>query len=230
MNDLNRLADRIQTLRDNNAQGAINLVTQQLKDIFEQLQLLVPENDLTACIEVFQNSSLLLEEKIEAIDHFLAQLTLKGKYLHFLQTRATEEILTSLVAKVWFNPYNIPGISSQYLCNSWIQLVTNKKITRTSRFTQDLLFESQKELQYLSTKGDPFEARMEAFFNSIYKKFPTSIYELLGEKDKSGLYFERFSFILHLLKNGKIKYDSTTKSLFLNPNFIENQDGETHYE
>lgn len=230
MNELNKLADRIQTLRDKNAQGAVDLVTQQLKDIFEQLQLLVPEYDLTICVDVFQNSSLLLEEKIEAIDHFLAQLTLKGKYLHFLQTGATEEILASLIAKVWFNTYNIPGISSQYLCNSWMQLVTNKKITRTSRSTQELQFESQKELQYLTSKGDPFEDRMDAFFKSIYKKFPTSIYELLGDKDKSGIYFERFSFILHLLKNGKIKYDSTTKSLFLNPNFIENQDGDSHYE
>jgi hypothetical protein len=217
MNELNRLADRIQTMRDHNAQGAIDLVNQQLRDIFEELQVLIPDNDFLACIDVFHNSSLLLEEKIEAIDHFLSQLTLKGKYLHFLQSGANEDDLSSLISKLWFHPYCMPGISTQFLWNSWNQLVTNKHITRIARNTDDLQFNNEKEHRIINKSGDPFETRMQTFFISIKNKLPNSLYQILGEKDDSAKYFENFSFILHLLKNGKIIYDCTTKLLNLNP-------------
>jgi hypothetical protein len=208
--NLDQLADHIATMRSYVSSGEISLIDQQLGPIFDSLRQLLTEDDLSKGLEILQNSTLFLTEKLDEINRFISQLSQREKYLRFLQQNPSDERLAGILSSVWNQPMRLFPFSIQFLHQSYTQLVQNKPIRRFFHSGEVLESPSVKPTMKIDDKAAEFEIEMNMFYDELHSKLPLNLTEILSPYTEPEAYYTHFSYLLHLLYLGKLFFDRTT--------------------
>jgi hypothetical protein len=218
--ELGLLLKRTQELLQRIDSDQETLLEEDLLAIFLELQELISPNDLKTGLSVLENGTLLLGRKIDEVKRFILYLTEKDQIIQYLETRASDEELADIFNKVWHMPVILPQVSVSFFSESWMKLVSNK--TQPTPFVpSEIAPIMEKQPILLAGNTELFEVSMNIFLNEIKMKLPASIDTLLEGILSQEVYFEQFSFILHLLQGGYLSYNSQSKQFKL---------GEEHYE
>lgn len=174
-----------------------------------ELKDLISPNDLDLGISIMKNGTLMLGHKIDEVKRFINFLTQKDQIFQYLTKSASDQQLEMLLSKVWHSPIQLPFLSLNHLNEAWIRLVSNKA-DRQQKAVTELPMIDEKTIASLTDFRDPFEDQMQTYLTTISSTLPASLEDILGDYGDSNLYFEQFSFILHLLQDGYLYFNKDT--------------------
>lgn len=202
------LALQVRTLKEKLDKGQISVIDQQLGRIFTQLKRLVTEDQILPALNVMQDGTTILGEKIEEIFRFILQLSHREQINRLLNEHLSDDHLAALLQQFWYQPCMPPQGSHSFLEESWVQLVKNKP-ERNDGATppEDQFLGAEPEQRPIESYQEPFEARMIQYFTSIEPSLPCRYAALMPKEIQSETDTEHFILFLHLMQNGKIHYN-----------------------
>lgn len=189
-----------------------SLLEEDLQYIFESLKSLLSPQDLEVGINVMNNGTLILQEKVTEIHHYITNLIQKDHIIQFFQNNPTDREIYELLHLSWQSPQTFLPFSQSFLDQSVEKLVTNKKYRQKYQEIVVPALLDNKEITIIETAKKPFIKLMKQFYLDILPLCPATIEALLlqSEKKKDD-YFAHFSIILHLLQAGYLTYNPKTK-------------------
>lgn len=211
ISNLQSLLLRTKEMREKLRAGEISLLNSDLKFIFQELQQFILPNALELSLEVMDNGTTILGQKLEQVHRFVSQLLEKEMALVYLKEHPSDEELHDRLMRVWHQPMQLPHSSIPFLIESWNRLIHNKK-ARQLRPLPSLNSSSMGVHNQITIDAqDPFETQMFAYFESIKNILPCPIDKLFSSVKTSLEYFEYFSYFLHLLQLGYLSFNKSTK-------------------
>ncbi|MHA1746147.1 MAG: hypothetical protein ACTSWW_09110, partial [Promethearchaeota archaeon] len=127
MNDLLSLFEKTEVLKNQIFLNHSSLLEEDLQNIFESLKFLLSPQDLELGINIMNNGTLMLQEKVTEIHHYITDLIQKDQIIQFFQNNPTERELFELIRLSWLSPQTFLPFSQSFLDQSVEKLVTNKK-------------------------------------------------------------------------------------------------------
>ena len=85
MNDLLSLFEKTEVLKNQIFLNHSSLLEEDLQDIFESLKFLLSPQDLELGINIMNNGTLILQEKVTEIHHYITDLIQKDQIIQFFQ-------------------------------------------------------------------------------------------------------------------------------------------------
>lgn len=203
---LSTLAQKLELLKQNLALGNTNLLEQDLRWIFDQLKSQITSKTLVEGLIILENSTLLLAEKIDALNRYIHNLNRGEIIWNYLNSGISDDNLISLFIPCWHSPLYFPTLSLDTIFKYWQQLRWRVPSTGTDPSKREFLDHSFIE-QSIESNDNPFDQRMMQFYQLIINRLPANLTDLLHDDVDPLLYYEHFVIILHLLKNGYLHYD-----------------------
>lgn len=214
---LEALSARIKTLKSLISVSPGAIVQEKLDSLFVELTNLINPQDLESGVDLMGDATQILQTKLNEIEHIVALLLQRDRLKNFLQNIATEQLLSSVIAHSWQEPFLIPTLSLEHLrdCFESLTKPRNKGVQKIDQIMP--LMSGDRAAFSIDGIEDPFEIRMLRYLEIIRPNLPDSLEKLLAH-DKSGdEYFEHFTYILHLLQNGYLLFDRENKQFSLIP-------------
>ena len=126
MGKLVDLLHQAQELRLLSTEHPNALLDRDLAGFFEELQALISPDEIEVALDIINDGTIILEEKLNQIKEFISFLTQKEKILKYLQNMPEDIILADKISQIWIPPIVIPNIAVSYIENSWNRLIGNK--------------------------------------------------------------------------------------------------------
>ena len=212
MEDLQTLFEKTEDLKKQIFSQHTSLLEEELHGIFDSLKNLLSPEDLELGIKIMNNGTLILQEKVTEIHHYITDLIQKDRVIHFFQSDPTDHELYAMMCVCWQTPQTFLPFSQAFLDQSVDQLITHKKARHTFQAMPVPALPDKKDITMIDALQKPFLERMRQFYHAISPRCPATIDILLfqSEQNKED-YFAHFSIILHLLQAGYLTYDPDTK-------------------
>jgi len=212
MENLQSLFEKTEVLKNLIFHNHTSLLEEDLQDIFDSLKSLLSPEDLEMGINIMKNGTLILQEKVTEIHHYITDLIQKDEIVQFFQNNPTDRELFELIRLSWHSPQTFLPFSQSFLDKSVEKLVTNKKYRQKYQEIAVPPLPDNKEITLFETSQEPFIALMKQFYIIILPLCPATFETLLlNSKKNIDDYFTHFSILLHLLQAGYLTYDPETK-------------------
>ena len=207
MGKLVDLLHQAQELRLLSTEHPNALLDRDLAGFFEELKTLISPDEIEVALDIINDGTIILEEKLNQIKEFISFLTQKEKILQYLQNMPDDNILTEKISKIWISPIVVPNIAVSYLEDSWIRLIGNKSTKIKFQLPTKPPQIQTKITTLLKTEEKMFEERLMEYLSEIQSRLPATLNIILSSEKNEQVYYEHFSMILYLLQEGFITYN-----------------------
>jgi len=212
MGELQSLFKKTEILKNQIFHNHTSLLEEELRDIFESLKSLLSPEDLEVGIKIMNNGTIILQEKVIEIHHYITDLIQKDQIMEYFNNNPTERELYNLILLSWQSPQTFLPFSQSFLDQSVEKLITNKKFRQKFQENPVPALPDNKEITIIDALQEPFIELMKQFCKDILPRCPATIEVLLLQSEKNREdYFAHFSIILHLLQAGYLTYNPKTK-------------------
>ena len=218
MSKLISLLERISFLKNQVLIGKKSLLDEDLESLFVEFKDLISESELETSIQIMDNGTIILEKKLDELRDFISIISQKNQILEFLKNSSSDESFVKILNKIWQTPLLLPNFSLSFLTKSFERLVLNKKSSNLEILFKDKPILASPEIRELPEIDKPYKMKMFEYLNSIRPILPATLDDLLNKNYSVDVYYENFSYILHLLPLGYLNYDKSSKIFFLNEN------------
>jgi len=218
MSKLISLLERISFLKNQVLLGKKSLLDEDLESFFVELSESVSENEIETSIQIMDNGTIILEQKLEELRDFISLISQKNQILEYLKNSSSNESFPKILNKIWQSPLLLPHFSLSFLTKSFDKLVLNKKSSNFGIIFKDKPILASPDIRELPEIDKPYKIKMFEYLNSIRPILPATLEGLLNKNHSIDDYYEYFSYILHLLQLGYLSYNNSSKIFFLNIN------------
>ena len=218
MSKLISLLERISFLKNQVLIGKKSLLDEDLESIFIEFKDLISESDLETSIQIMNDGTIILEQKLEELRDFISFISQKNQILEYLKNPSSDEFFTKILNKIWQSPLQLPHFSLSFLSKSFERLVLNKKSNNLGIIFKEKPNLANPEIRELPEIDKPYKMKMFGYLNSIRQILPSTLDGLTNKAHSIDIYYESFSFLLHLLQLGYLTYNKSSKQFFLNEN------------
>ena len=185
MGDLHTLFEKTEDLKNQIYHHHTSLLEEKLQNIFESLKNLLSPEDLEIGIKIMNNGTLILQEKVTEIHHYITDLIQKDQIIQFFQKNPTDQELYAMIRDCWHTPQTFLPFSQSFLNRSVEKLVTNKKYRQKFQEMPVPAIPDNKEMTILETLQKPFIDLMRQFYHDILPQCPATIEVLLLQSEKN---------------------------------------------
>jgi len=179
MNDLLSLFEKTEVLKNQIFLNHSSLLEEDLQHIFESLKFLLSPQDLELGINIMNNGTLMLQEKVTEIHHYITDLIQKDQIIQFFQNNPTDRELFELIRLSWLPPQTFLPFSQSFLDQSVEKLVTNKKNRQKFQEIAIPPLPDNKDITVFETSQEPFIDLMKQFYLDILPQCPATFETLL---------------------------------------------------
>jgi hypothetical protein len=218
MSKLISLLERINFLKNQVLLGKKSLLDEDLEIFFVEFKDLISESDLETSIQIMNNGTIILEQKLNELRDFISFISQKNQILEYLKKSSSDEVFTKMLNKNWQSPLLLPHFSLSFLSKSFERLVLNKRSTNLGIIFKDKPELASPEIRELPEIEKPYKMKMFGYLNSIRQILPATLDDLTDDAQSIDDYYDNFSYILHLLQLGYLTYNKSSKQFFLNEN------------
>jgi len=209
---LENLNKRLNDIQEKIASGEINLLELELVPYFNELKDSLEVINLEKSSKTYKNACDILNQKFEELKNFLGSLNTEKKFVEYLKRNPSETEIFELLCDCWIEPFNIQGLSMDFLQSSRDRLLKGKS---SSKIIEHLDKIKSKKIFILEVQKQKFTEKMINFYNQIQSKLPCNFEDVFEDDEKQELIYENFIYLLHLLQAGKIKYQKETNTLYI---------------
>ena len=220
MSKLISLLERISFLKNQVILGKKSLLDEDLESLFVELSESVSENELETSIQIMDNGTIILEKKLDELRDFITIISQKNQILEYLRKNSSDESFAKILNKIWQSPLLLPHFSQSFLMKSFDKLVLNKKSNNLGIIFKDKPFLGSPDIRELPEIDKPYIMKMFGYLNSIRPILPATLDDLIEKSHPIDVYYENFSYILHLLQLGFLsftksnqRFDNTNKKM-----------------
>ncbi len=218
MSKLISLLERISFLKNQVLTGKKSLLDEDLESLFVEFKDLISESDLETSIQIMNDGTIILEQKLEELRDFISFISQKNQILEYLKNPSSDEFFTKSLNKIWQSPLLLPHFSLAFLSKSFERLVLNKNSNNSGIIFKEKPNLANPEIRELPEIDKPYKMKMFGYLNSIRQILPATLDGLTNKSNSIDVYYESFSYILHLLQLGYLTYNKSSKQFFLNEN------------
>ena len=221
MSKLISLLERISFLKNQVLMGKKALLDEDLESLFVEFKDLISESELETSIQIMDNGTIILEQKLEELRNFISNISQKNQILEYLRNSSKDESFAKILNKIWQTPLLLPHFSLSFLTKSFERLVLNKKSSNLEIFFKDKPILGTPEIKDLPEIDKPYKMKMLGYLNSIRPLLPATLEELINNHQSFDVYYENFSYILHLLQLGYLSFMKNTQRFDITNKKIE---------
>ena len=211
MSKLISLLERISFLKNQVLMGKKALLDEDLESLFIEFKDLISESELETSIQIMDNGTIILEQKLEELRNFILNISQKNQILEYLKNSSSDESFTIILNKIWQTPLLLPHFSQSFLMKSFEQLVLNKKSSNLEIFFKDKPILGSPDIRELPEIDKPYKMKMFGYLNSIRLLLPATLDDLINKNHPIDVYYENFSYILHLLQLGFLSFTKSNQ-------------------
>ncbi len=183
------------------------LLSQDFKQLFEQLTQIITPEEMEIALDIYDNYSLLLEQKLHLIKDFIVRLINRDNLRHFLMNSSEDRTICQIFNPSFHMPVLFPSISHDYLLASFSKLTQNALKTRTLNIIpKSTPVIEAKTIEIIDVTNALFQDKMMDFLTQIDPILPATMEQILSTNTSSQSYFEEFTLLLHLLQEGYLTY------------------------
>ncbi len=192
--------------------GKLTLLDLELAPFFNELENTLSVYNLNKYSKTYENAIHLLTQKFDELKNLLSSLDTEKKFTAYWKSNPDESSISELMKGCWREPFNIDALSLGFLEDSKNKL----SIDRSSSITIEHLDKLKVKNNFiLEIPRHNFTEKMTDFFNGIKDNLPCSFNDVFAKEKIQEKIYEKFVYLLHLLQQGKIKYENETKTLYI---------------
>ncbi|QEE14685.1 hypothetical protein DSAG12_00498 [Promethearchaeum syntrophicum] len=221
MSRLISLLERISFLKNQVLMGKKTLLDEDLESLFIEFKDLISESELETSIQIMDNGTIILEQKLEELRNFISNISQKDQILEYLRNSSSDESFSQILNKTWQSPLLLPNFSLSFLTKSFERLVLNKKSTNLEMFFKEKPILGVPDIKELPEIDKPYKIKMLGYLNLIRPLLPATLEELIDRNHSIDVYYENFSYILHLLQLGFLSFTKKTQHFDITNKKIE---------
>ena len=192
--------------------GKLTLLDLELAPLFNELENTLSVYNLNKYSKSYKNAAELLSQKFDELKNLLSSLDTEKKFMAFLKSNPDDSSIFELMKGCWREPFNIDALSLEFLENSKNKLSRERSRSITIEHLNKL---KVKNNFILEIPRHNFTEKMTEFFNEIKDILPCSFNDIFAKEKIQEKIYEKFVYLLHLLQQGKIKYENETKTLYI---------------
>ena len=211
MSKLISLLERISFLKNQVLIGKKSLLDEDLESLFVEFKDLISESELETSIQIMNNGTLILEKKLDELRDFISIISQKNQILEYLKKFSSDDSLAKIMNKIWQSPLLLPHFSLSFLMKSFERLVLNKKSSNLEIFFKDKPILGSPDIRELPEIDKPYKMKMFGYLNSIRPVLPATLDDLINKDHSIDIYYENFSYILHLLQLGFLSFTKSNQ-------------------
>ena len=192
--------------------GKLTLLDLELAPLFNELENTLSVYNLNKYSKSYKNATELLSQKFNELKNLLSSLDTEKKFMAYLKSNPDDSSISDLMKDCWREPFNIEVLSLKFLEDSKNKL----SIDRSSSMTIEHLDKLKVKNNFLlEMPRHNFTEKMTEYFNGIKDSLPCSFNDIFAKEKIQEKIYEKFVYLLHLLQQGKIKYENETKTLYI---------------
>ncbi|MFW9948988.1 MAG: hypothetical protein ACFFKA_02535 [Candidatus Thorarchaeota archaeon] len=206
------LTNRIEAIKKEIITGKISILELELNELFHEMENYIDIVNLERYSISYKEVCEILEQKFEELKKLLRSLDDDKKIVKFLKNKPKDQEICGLFEGCWYKLFNIEDLSLKFLNYAFDRFCrensVNKVIEHLNRIPskEDFLIEIP-EFQFID--------RLDQYYNKIKEKLPCIFNDIFeGEINQIKIY-EQFIYLLHLLQQGRLKYNKETNMLYL---------------
>ncbi len=211
MSQLISLLERISFLKNQVLIGKKSLLDEDLESLFVEFKDLISESELETSIQIMDNGTVILEKKLDELRDFISIISQKNQILEYLKNSSSDESFAKILNKIWQSPLLLPHFSQSFLMKSFERLVLNKKSSNLEFFFKDKPILGSPDIRELPEIDKPYKMKMLEYLNSIRPVLPATLDDLINKNNSIDVYYENFSYILHLLQLGFLSFTKSNQ-------------------
>jgi len=211
MSKLISLLERISFLKNQVLIGKKSLLDEDLESLFVEFKDLISESELETSIQIMDNGTVILEKKLDELRDFISIISQKNQILEYLKNSSSDESFAKILNKIWQSPLLLPHFSQSFLRKSFERLVLNKKSSNLEFFFKDKPILGSPDIRELPEIDKPYKMKMLGYLNSIRPVLPATLDDLINKNHSIDVYYENFSYILHLLQLGFLSFTKSNQ-------------------
>ncbi len=211
MSKLISLLERISFLKNQVLIGKKSLLDEDLESLFVEFKDLISESELETSIQIMDNGTMILEKKLEELRDFISIISQKNQILEYLKNSSSDDSFAKILNKIWQSPLLLPHFSLSFLMKSFERLVLNKKSSNLEIFFKDKPILGSPDIRELPEIDKPYKMKMFGYLNSIRPVLPATLDDLINKDHSIDVYYENFSYILHLLQLGFLSFTKSNQ-------------------
>ncbi len=192
--------------------GKLTLLDLELAPLFNELENTLSVYNLNKYSKSYKNAAELLSQKFDELKNLLSSLDTEKKFMAYLNSNPDDSSIFELMKGCWREPFNIDALSLEFLENSKNKLSIDRSRSITIEHLDKL---KVKNNFLLEIPRHNFTEKMTEFFNEIKDILPCSFNDIFAKEKIQEKIYEKFVYLLHLLQQGKIKYENETKTLYI---------------
>ena len=192
--------------------GKLTLLDLELAPLFNELENTLSVYNLNKYSKSYKNAAELLSQKFDELKNLLSSLDTEKKFMAFLKSNPDDSSILELMKGCWRESFNIEALSLEFLENSKNKLSRERSRSITIEHLNKL---KVKNNFILEIPRHNFTEKMTEFFNEIKDILPCSFNDIFAKEKIQEKIYEKFVYLLHLLQQGKIKYENETKTLYI---------------
>jgi len=221
MSKLISLLERISFLKNQVLMGKKALLDEDLESLFVEFKDLISESELETSIQIMDNGTIILEQKLEELRNFISNISQKNQILEYLKNSSSDESFTKILNKAWQSPLLLPHFSLSFLMKSFERLVLNKKSSNLDIIFKDKPILETPDIKDLPEIDKPYKMKMFGYLNLIQPLLPATLEKIIDDNHSIENYYENFSYILHLLQLGYLSFTKNTQRFDITNKKIE---------
>jgi len=226
MSKLISLLERISFLKNQVLIGKKSLLDEDLESLFVEFKDLISESELETSIQIMNNGTLILEKKLDELRDFISIISQKNQILEYLKKFSSDDSLAKIMNKIWQSPLLLPHFSLSFLMKSFERLVLNKKSSNLEIFFKDKPILGSPDIRELPEIDKPYKMKMFGYLNSIRPVLPATLDDLINKDHSIDIYYENFSYILHLLQLGFLSFTKSNQRFNITNKKMEGESDE----
>ncbi|MHA1511558.1 MAG: hypothetical protein ACTSRX_07555 [Promethearchaeota archaeon] len=211
MSKLISLLERISFLKNQVLIGKKSLLDEDLESLFVEFKDLISESDLETSIKIMNDGTIILEKKLDELRDFISIISQKNQILEYLKNSSSDDSFAKILNKIWQSPLLLPHFSLSFLMKSFERLVLNKKSSNLEIFFKDKPILGSPDIRELPEIDKPYKMKMFGYLNSIRPVLPATLDDLINNDHSIDVYYENFSYILHLLQLGFLSFTKSNQ-------------------
>ncbi|MBD3198353.1 MAG: hypothetical protein GF317_25105 [Candidatus Lokiarchaeota archaeon] len=206
------IKQKIYTIKAKLLDGQISLLDEDLVPIFDELRDSLNTLNINKYSKTYMEACELLDEKFRELVVLLNRLDEEKKFQEYLESEPSDKEILELIGDCWLQTFDLDYLSFDFLKESMEKLT--HKISKPYQIQHPLQTRS-KDKFILEVSKERFGQKMEEFFERIKEKLPCYFEELFENLPNQIEIYEKFVYILHLLQQGRLKYQKETKTVYL---------------
>ena len=161
--------------------GNIKLIDLRTNNIFDTLTNLVNSDRLDSCLDTLQDGISLLSLRIREIHNMILQSDNEESMMRYLHRVHNDLELTRQLADHWIYPLTLPGLSEQWVFDSFDRLIKRKKKKDPIEIEEVEDVDMQDFNLTFTLNKETLQVRALDYFTRVREFFPITVEELIAK-------------------------------------------------